>query len=505
MQISKSQIFIIFCSCFILFSFALRAQIVPPVLNRVHIEPATQNVYLSWEASPTPGVTHYIVSIWKPTGPNNPIPTSAVPVSPPLNALEYSYPNPDVQNSSFSYTVVAFIADSSSNASNRDSTIHLSVDYDSCTARAHLQWNDYNTWRGNINRYEISIESGGVLQEQRIVPASLTDTTITLPPGNDTYDIFVTAYKDSGNPDDYSSSNKVEVPTAHASYPEYIFANFGTVGAANQAEMKFTIDPNSELTDYVLFRSDNADSFTDSIAVFTTQEKTIEYTDNVDAAQRAYYYQLVAVNFCATYLSFSDNIAGTIHLSADLIEYTVNLSWNEYKRWIGGVERYEIQRMLNGESFETIGETAEPSYTDNSLESLPGQAYSSEVCYRIIAYERPGNPYTTELETSTSIIVCVRLPASVTFNDVDAFIPGHADVGTFGPEMDFTPANFSFKIYNRWGNLVFETSDATNPDWDGQTGNGTTAPEGVYRYQLQYSDENGESVIQHGNVTVVRQ
>jgi gliding motility-associated-like protein len=70
--------------------------------------------------------------------------------------------------------------------------------------------------------------------------------------------------------------------------------------------------------------------------------------------------------------------------------------------------------------------------------------------------------------------------------------------------MDFIPKQFYFKIFNRWGNLVFSTKDPLNPRWDGRDNN-QLVPEGVYRYQLEYENEVGSMHVLHGNVTVVRQ
>ena len=59
-----------------------------------------------------------------------------------------------------------------------------------------------------------------------------------------------------------------------------------------------------------------------------------------------------------------------------------------------------------------------------------------------------------------------------------------------------------FRIYNRWGNLLFETKDL-NKGWDG-TYNGTPQPFGVYVYDMEAVTNTGRLVNRHGNVTLVR-
>ncbi len=60
-----------------------------------------------------------------------------------------------------------------------------------------------------------------------------------------------------------------------------------------------------------------------------------------------------------------------------------------------------------------------------------------------------------------------------------------------------------FRVYNRWGQMVFETSDITD-GWDG-TFNGKPQPMGTYVYYVQYLKEGqATSTIAKGNVTLIR-
>jgi gliding motility-associated-like protein len=59
-----------------------------------------------------------------------------------------------------------------------------------------------------------------------------------------------------------------------------------------------------------------------------------------------------------------------------------------------------------------------------------------------------------------------------------------------------------FRIYNRWGNLVFETTNI-DAGWDG-TYNGTPQPLGVYIYDIEAVTDSGTVFEKHGNVTLLR-
>lgn len=62
---------------------------------------------------------------------------------------------------------------------------------------------------------------------------------------------------------------------------------------------------------------------------------------------------------------------------------------------------------------------------------------------------------------------------------------------------------FQMQIFDRWGNLVFESRDK-NQGWDGYNRNGNLLPAGVYVYKLVLRLSNGERTTQVGDVTLIR-
>lgn len=59
-----------------------------------------------------------------------------------------------------------------------------------------------------------------------------------------------------------------------------------------------------------------------------------------------------------------------------------------------------------------------------------------------------------------------------------------------------------FRIYNRWGEMIFESPDI-NKGWDG-THNGVPVNSGVYVYYIEATCLNGQAALVKGNVTVLR-
>lgn len=87
------------------------------------------------------------------------------------------------------------------------------------------------------------------------------------------------------------------------------------------------------------------------------------------------------------------------------------------------------------------------------------------------------------------------LPTAFTPNDDglnDIFkIPGYINVQTF-----------SLRIFNRWGEILFETTDPT-VGWDGKV-NGQPVMDGSYGYMIEILDFNNKRVVRQGTVNILR-
>ena len=68
--------------------------------------------------------------------------------------------------------------------------------------------------------------------------------------------------------------------------------------------------------------------------------------------------------------------------------------------------------------------------------------------------------------------------------------------------MNYVPAGYALYIFNRWGNLIFRTTD---PDsgWDG-TYQGAALPQGAYVYKYEVLMPNGIHREGIGTVTLLR-
>ncbi len=126
------------------------------------------------------------------------------------------------------------------------------------------------------------------------------------------------------------------------------------------------------------------------------------------------------------------------------------------------------------------------------------------------------NPFASPESTTTYTVTVTTAIGCVFTDQVTVTVSTDALVGVpnaFSPNEDGTNdgftiivrgqlASYSLILYNRWGQVIYETNDFTKA-WDGNL-DGNGQPMGTYVYVLNYTDLNGESFLQKGNFILVR-
>lgn len=126
-----------------------------------------------------------------------------------------------------------------------------------------------------------------------------------------------------------------------------------------------------------------------------------------------------------------------------------------------------------------------------------------------------GNQYTVAQSGMYSVVMTVNgCSASDSVLIVDdlcvcevigpgAFSPNGDQVNDFFTQLDCTDlSEYTMRIYNRWGELIFETADVFGK-WDG-TWNGEPAEVGTYIYTMTYTRQDGSTGLTQGNVILLR-
>ncbi|OSZ80657.1 hypothetical protein CAP36_05230 [Chitinophagaceae bacterium IBVUCB2] len=119
--------------------------------------------------------------------------------------------------------------------------------------------------------------------------------------------------------------------------------------------------------------------------------------------------------------------------------------------------------------------------------------------------------YTVKLVASNNTIGCsdsTRKTLTVLDNCLIAvptgFTPNNDGLNDFfRPNNAIKADNYEFKVYNRWGQLVFSTNNWQDK-WDGRI-NGELQTTGVYVWMLKYTHrDTGKAIFQKGTVTLIR-
>jgi len=145
---------------------------------------------------------------------------------------------------------------------------------------------------------------------------------------------------------------------------------------------------------------------------------------------------------------------------------------------------------------------------NESFEEEPIHAYPDSGIYDITLIAINSETGCTDSMTLSSQVQVILGGESDVPN---AFTPSRAGPNTasnnplqndfFLPKVEGV-SQFNMKIYNRWGELLFESNDRT-VGWDGYY-NGVLMPQGVYVYRLELVFENGRRETKVGDITLIR-
>lgn len=144
---------------------------------------------------------------------------------------------------------------------------------------------------------------------------------------------------------------------------------------------------------------------------------------------------------------------------------------------------YEVYYSSPSDTSYTLIATLNNGPLDTAFDHILSNAeFGLAGCYQIVAVDGRGN------KSEPSNTVCVdNCPVYELPNVFTPNADGSNDLYT-----PFLPIRFvnriEMKIYNRWGNLVFETEDPLI-NWDGKDSNGNELSEGVYFYSGYYYEE----------------
>lgn len=211
--------------------------------------------------------------------------------------------------------------------------------------------------------------------------------------------------------------------------------------------------------------------------------------------------------------------------AADFVDATDSiplLNVNSSKNYIGvATSKWGCRDTMH------VAMTVHPAatfYLDDSVTIAPGQSYHiSPQTNAVIFHWSPGiglsdtatsNPVATPPVNTKYQVTAITAQGCVVTDSIKIRV----DAGTLVAVPNaFSPNGFNnrlvvlthgevalrfFRIYDRWGNMVFESTNIS-AGWDGNY-KGTPAPMGVYVYDVEAVTDAGKLIHQRGNVTLLR-
>jgi gliding motility-associated-like protein len=166
--------------------------------------------------------------------------------------------------------------------------------------------------------------------------------------------------------------------------------------------------------------------------------------------------------------------------------------------------------VLPSSSTISIGESIQ--LTANGAASYswsPSSSLSCNDCAAPVANPTTNTTYTVVGTDENGCSSTVQVTISIAIECDEVFVPTIFSPNETGPEINNRLcvignciSQLRYSIYNRWGEMVFSTEDISIC-WDG-TYKGKPCQTGVYAYSLVVTKTNGETIVQSGNLTLIK-
>jgi gliding motility-associated-like protein len=471
-----------------------------PVIDTLSLDDSN-NAVLDWNASPSTDVEAYVIykfsgGIWV-----------AIDTVTGINNINYTNLSSTAGTGSEQYRLTAY--DSCGNVSplgTVQKTIYLTSSAEICTRSAILSWTAYSSIGTGLAGYRIyqsdSGPGGPYVLKGTVGRAILTYTVAGLPP-NLTYHFKIVAFDSSGTKT--ASSNRLSFFSSAPVPPLFSYLKKVSVVDPNMIDVVCYVDSMASTRSYKILRSKDTvtANYIQVGTVLFNNTSLITFRDyNVSTDQFSYYYKIVNVDSCG-YDGIETNVGRSMLAKAmGQSGYVNTLTWNDYENWSGNVMSYNIYRGIDG-NFGTDPLTNIPFtgagtnfFTDDIYTSLQGQGMFS---YYVEAVEGMGNIYGFNEKSISNI--------TEAYQESEVFIPNAfkpAGINSvFKPVTTYVSiSDYDFKIFNRWSDLVFSTTNIEE-GWDGAH-KGKRAESGVYVYLLTFKTARGEFIEKRGYVTLIR-
>jgi gliding motility-associated-like protein len=476
-------------------------RIVPniPVITNVNIDTLTNDITVTWDVNDQNDTYGYVVYQTDLAG--NLVEIDTV-WGRPNTTFTHSE---NLENGPFQYSIAAFDSCFTTNVpptyqtsakAEPHTTNQLSSSIDACNSLVNLSWTGYLGFDSIVEAKIFISTNGNPWQEVGQSQVNTFSTNINFG------DEMIIAVQTVSLQGITSFSNKDTVKLTAGNGPGISYLSVATVEGENIV-IKHRVANGEGIKSIQLERFDEKTQGFVKIdeALIGTGSEIIFTDTDVEVNERSYTYQTITIDTC-NQISDISNFGTSILLNVITEEEAENhtLQWTQYEEFIGTISSYKIYRSIDG-VFDTTPIAILPynkrTYTDNVTPY--GKSDEGKVCYYVQAVEA-NNKFGLQ-ELSFSNIACGVIEPLI-------FIPNAFTVGgknpIFKPETRHRQFDdYLFEIYDRYGRIIFTTSNPSE-GWNGQLREQSRyANEGVYIYRLSLRDGNGIQVIRHGHVTLL--
>jgi gliding motility-associated-like protein len=230
---------------------------------------------------------------------------------------------------------------------------------------------------------------------------------------------------------------------------------------------------------------------------FNAQDTVFE-DKQVNVNKYSYIYSMRAIDNCLDTTPWS-NPAQSILLkgSFDVASNKPKVMWNHYQLWKQGIDKYEIERKLPSGEFVLVGTVN--ANTNSFIDESAELTCSPNYIYRVKAYS---NLHNGMKDIAISISNETEVQPYSTLFVPNAFSPNNNGINEkFNPNGQYI-TNYNIKIFNRWGELLFESSECLAP-WDGKF-KGEICQQDAYMYIIEAKGSDNKLYNLHGTFHLLR-
>jgi hypothetical protein len=353
-----------------------------------------------------------------------------------------------------------------------------------CTRKLYINWSAYIGWATAQHDIYVWSSKTGVWKLDGTVAGNVLSYIFNIPDLNATYKFFVRAHKAAAAVS--SSSNSIDIVLSDYAKPSYNFV--GHVSVINETDIEITAfwDNLVPIKKVALQTKPYAGGSWVEIASPAVSVGQITFKDmGKNTGKQKYCYRLVLYNPCG--IGFDTS---AVHTNILLQKVAFLFSWNAYNGWAG---KPYLQNLYN---------RSRQGFTWNSKSTWPDSTFnladtSVPECFKAMALLPSLNGKPTD--TAWSNEICLRVYDTT-------LIPGGFSPGGINPifkiiNPNILPGQASMKIYDRWGEKLFD-GDALK-GWDGKDEKDNYVGPGIFVYFIQIvRPEKRESF--KGTIAVIR-